>query len=114
MQTSDLIHRAEHCLRTGQPNLAVLYMAKAQTQCREERREIADAFKAIGLFYQDAMEVFSAAAEEVQKAFLPFARAFQGMATAISQQIEIRTVPGDFHQPFGEYPKPRVYRPGRD
>lgn len=39
MQTIDYIRRAEHCLNTGQPNLAMLYMGRARQANHEDRQE---------------------------------------------------------------------------
>lgn len=40
MTTDELITRAQHTLRTGQLNLAVLYMRKALEQTDQTRREL--------------------------------------------------------------------------
>lgn len=41
MTTEQLISKAIHCLNTGQPNLAKLYMQKGAATIREQRRRIA-------------------------------------------------------------------------
>lgn len=41
METAELIRRAIHCDNTGQPNMAMLYMARARETNLEDRREIA-------------------------------------------------------------------------
>lgn len=40
MTTDELITRAQHTLRTGQLNLAVLYMRKALEQTDQQRKEL--------------------------------------------------------------------------
>jgi hypothetical protein len=41
MDTGQLVARAEHALRTGQPNLAVLYMRRALSESPEGRAWLA-------------------------------------------------------------------------
>lgn len=41
MTTEQLISKAIHCLNTGQPNLAKLYMQKGAATIREQRRRTA-------------------------------------------------------------------------
>lgn len=40
METHDLLTKAQHALRTGQPRLAKLYMRKALEQTDQHRREL--------------------------------------------------------------------------
>ena len=40
MSTDQLINKAIHCLNTGQPNMAKLYIRKASTQTAARRQEL--------------------------------------------------------------------------
>jgi hypothetical protein len=49
---NDYIRRAEHALRTGQPNLAMLYMRRGLTEA--SRRDFLEALRRVG--HPDVME----------------------------------------------------------
>lgn len=125
METSELIRRAEHCIRTGQPNLAMLYMNKAYEQCRAYRLSIASPYKQF-VFMAEGLsaamstvgEIFLTMAEAVTAPARMIADVIVKTAEEVSDSIHIHTTPPDLHQPFGEYPKPFEYHPkgymGRD
>ncbi|MCC3276399.1 hypothetical protein LJ753_11010 [Arthrobacter sp. zg-Y20] len=65
MTPDQLITKAIHCLNTGQPNLAKLYMKKGAATIREQRRRIAtEKFELIyGAFLPRAMGGINLSAE---------------------------------------------------
>lgn len=118
METSELIRRSEHCLRTGQPNLAMLYMEKAYDQCHAYRLSVASPYKKFVFAAEDMTVALSTVGEiflTMAEAITAPARAIADFITTAAEQvndsIHIHTTPPDLRQQFGEYPKPFEYKP---
>lgn len=77
METHELIRRAEHCILTGQPNLALLYMQKAQKQCRRERWESATPPQRFMLGVEGVNDAIRAAGEAAEAAVAALTKAFE-------------------------------------
>lgn len=99
METSELIRRSQHCILTGQPNLAMLYMQKAQKQCRRER-------------WQNATppQRFMLGVEGVAGAIRAAGEAAEATAAALTKAFENWRPPRPviFTQEFGSMPIPEV------
>lgn len=82
MNTSrELMDRAQHCLNTGQPNLAELYIAKARLVVQQEREDIMRrrmqlaAVAAVRPIIREFNRMWQEALPEVQKALEDFSKA---------------------------------------
>lgn len=79
MTAAQLIARAEHALRTDQPNLAALYMRRAAEHLAAERAAIKQDFRKVfiklgpfsplALFAQDLAEVVNRVGDAMREAF---------------------------------------------
>lgn len=72
MNAAHAIERAEHALRTGQPNLAITYMRRAAVLVAQEREAARRAILRARLARASPAERIGIAAEEIAAAFKPF------------------------------------------
>ncbi|MDQ4502158.1 hypothetical protein [Sinomonas sp. ASV322] len=94
----ELIERAERALRTGQPNLAALYLRRADLASDYERidRSIALAVLRTGAGIGGLVAAFSPIAEAVRSALASFTRFLESLAGAVSDSIAGELEQDDF------------------
>ena len=92
MSTDQLINRAIHCLNTGQPNLAKLYIRKAHQQTSLRRQELKRDLRAAKYKQLEASGTpFGSAGARVADAMSDFAAAFTGIISSAGPRAQMRS-----------------------
>lgn len=80
--TRDFIERAEHCIRTNQPNLGLLYMENALKHNAIDRiqnktgKPVEDFWESMSRILKPVSEAFASIGEGLVKTFKDFAKSY--------------------------------------
>lgn len=95
MNTDQLISKAIHCLNTGQPNLAKLYMRKAHQQIKLRRQELKSEIRSVKYRQLETnLGVLGAVGARVTDAMQDFANAFTGIVPPAALRTQIQSSHG--------------------